>query len=111
MKGVRRGNRFWSNIGLCLVTAARPFSCVSIRPCPVPLFGKRLKRLAYRQEKHGPWLLGIDWCHIHDNEKVCAENGAEIVPAQYVKVSTGMAGVIPAWRLLSLLNCDELKAQ
>lgn len=67
---------------------------------------------AYRQEKHGPWLLGIDSFHIHNYERVL-ENDKETAakPPQWVRAHAGMAGVIPAWRLLSLLSCKELEAQ
>jgi hypothetical protein len=39
------------------------------------------------------WLLGIDWCHLQDPE---------------TKSNTGMAGVIPAWKILEVLNSAEL---
>jgi hypothetical protein len=42
----------------------------------------------------GPWLLGIDWCHMNDKS---GQN-------------TGMAGVIPAWKILEVLNLDVLKS-
>jgi hypothetical protein len=39
------------------------------------------------------WLLGIDWCHLQDRA---------------TKANTGMAGVIPAWKILELLNSERL---
>jgi hypothetical protein len=42
------------------------------------------------------WLLGIDWCHLQDVE---------------TKSNTGMAGVIPAWKILELINCEQLVNQ
>lgn len=57
-------------------------------------------------------VAGIDWCHLHDYERVLQEDQETVVsPPQYVKAATGMAGVVPAWRLLSLLNCDNLKTE
>ena len=37
------------------------------------------------------WLLGIDWCHLRDA----------------TKTNTGMAGVIPAWKILELINSEQ----
>jgi hypothetical protein len=60
----------------------------------------------------GPWLLGVDWGHIQDWEKVYESDEKTTVAGKWkVKVNTGMAGVVPAWRLLALLNCEQLKMQ
>lgn len=42
------------------------------------------------------WLLGMDWCHLEDADK---------------KANTGMAGVIPAWKILELINCEQFVQQ
>ena len=66
----------------------------------------------YRPEYHGPWLLGVDWCHIQNYETVLEEDKeTPCVPQRWAKSNTGMAGVIPAWRLASLLEIDELVVQ
>lgn len=66
----------------------------------------------YRQESHGPWFLGIDSYHVHNYEKVLLKDRkTPATPEQFVKANAGMAGIVPAWRLLSLLNCDELEQQ
>lgn len=67
----------------------------------------------YRPEFHGPWLLGIDFCHINDFEPVRQDDEKKTIadPKQWVKSHTGMAGVIPAWKVLELLNTDELRMQ
>ena len=66
----------------------------------------------YRQDVHGPWLLGIDWCHIENYESVLKEDReTPCIPKQWVKSNTGMAGIIPAWRLQILLNMEGLAAQ
>lgn len=66
----------------------------------------------YRQEWHGPWLLGIDWCHIHDYAPLLdADKEAKSDPKQWTKMNTGMAGVVPAWKIVEVLNCDEFRAQ
>jgi hypothetical protein len=66
----------------------------------------------FKKDRHGPWLLGVDWCHLNTLEKVLeADQKTEADPKRWVKSNTGMAGVIPAWRLLNLLNREELMAQ
>jgi hypothetical protein len=45
---------------------------------------------------HSYWLLGIDWCHLHD---------------PITKANTGMAGVIPAWKILDIINSEPLVQQ
>jgi hypothetical protein len=47
----------------------------------------------------GPFLLGIEWGHIQDEAEVFTWK---------VKLDTGMAAVVPAWRLLDLLRAKEL---
>jgi hypothetical protein len=66
----------------------------------------------FQKHRHGPWLLGVDWCHLNNLERVLGSD-KEIAadPKQWVKSNTGMAGVIPAWRLLNLLNEEELMRQ
>ena len=41
------------------------------------------------------WLLGMDWCHLQDA----------------TKTNTGMAGVIPAWKILEVINSDDFVNQ
>jgi hypothetical protein len=56
----------------------------------------------------GPYLLGIDWCHLHTTENV-REKGGEPVQEQWiVRTNSGMAGVIPAWKIKELLEQEEL---
>ena len=42
-----------------------------------------------------PWLLGIYWGNISSPDRAA---------------NTGISGVVPAWRLHALLNCDRAKA-
>lgn len=56
-----------------------------------------------------PFLLGVDWCHLTSREIVRErEDGNPVEQGWYVKSSTGMAGVIPAWRLADILKLEEL---
>lgn len=60
-------------------------------------------------ETTGPWLLGVDWVHIQNYEEVLESTAPKkiAVPLRYVKVNTGMAGVIPAWRIADIINSEE----
>ncbi len=61
---------------------------------------------------HGPWLLGVDWGHINDWEPIRNERGEPVnqtaPKAQHVKMNTGMAAVVPAWKLAELLDSGPL---
>jgi len=57
------------------------------------------------------FLLGIDWGHIPMYEKVVDKYGLDHPDGWRVKSNTGMAAVVPAWRLNDLLNIPELVAQ
>ena len=50
----------------------------------------------------GPFLLGVVWKHFGSPEEVLDQAGAEI--GAYVKGNSGLAGVVPAWRLPALLG-------
>lgn len=57
------------------------------------------------------WLLGIDWCHIHHEEPVRNgegdEKGHPMKDKSYVQSNSGMAGVVPAWKLVELLDSED----
>lgn len=56
----------------------------------------------------GPWLLGIDWCHLRTKEPVRELNGHPCEPRMYVEMNTGMAGVVPASKIMDILVLPEL---
>jgi hypothetical protein len=43
----------------------------------------------------GPWLLGVDWGYINNHDQSLN--------------NTGVSAVVPAWRLIDLLNTEKLK--
>ena len=46
----------------------------------------------------GPWLLGIDWGHLRIPKQSLYKNGE---PTEYyADVNTGIACVLPAWRIM-----------
>jgi hypothetical protein len=59
----------------------------------------------------GPYLLGIDWSHILRKNPV-KEKGTEGPHSDgwYVEENTGMAAVIPAWKIAEVLYSEELRA-
>jgi hypothetical protein len=56
-------------------------------------------------------FLGIDCAHVPDYSRVLDAKCNEKHPAEYVETNTGMAIVIPSYKLQELLDCDELKEQ
>jgi hypothetical protein len=58
----------------------------------------------------GPFLLGIDFCHIRRKANVLTPDGKKVEDKLYVEENTGMAGVIPAWKIAEVLNLEELRA-
>ncbi|HVV60315.1 MAG TPA: serine protease [Pseudolabrys sp.] len=57
----------------------------------------------------GPWLLGIDYCHIRWDEPVLnKQTGKPVNPDWFIKSNTGMMGVIPAWKLQEIFQGPEL---
>jgi hypothetical protein len=63
--------------------------------------------------KSNMWLLGVDWCHINNDEPVrdAARNRDPVEDGLFVKSNTGMMGVVPSWRLADLLMEDEFVMQ
>jgi hypothetical protein len=60
----------------------------------------------------GPYLLGIDWCHLQSEAYVVIDkssNGSDIRHHDqwFVRQNSGMAGVVPAWKILDILERDE----
>lgn len=58
----------------------------------------------------GPWLLGIDWGHVPLWKPVYEED-RETETDYEVEANTGIACVVPAWRILQLLDHEELVMQ
>jgi hypothetical protein len=58
----------------------------------------------------GPWLLGLDWGHPPLWDKVF-ESDLRTVTDYRTKANTGIAYVVPAWRIMDVLNMEDLVAQ
>jgi hypothetical protein len=61
-------------------------------------------------EPKGPFLLGIDFCHLRRKTMVRERNGEKVEDGWYVDENTGMAGVIPAWKIAEVLNREDIIA-
>jgi hypothetical protein len=61
----------------------------------------------------GPWLLGVDWCHLPSYEPICDVQGDRKTKRydMVAQSNTSMAGVIPAWLLIELLDDEEFMAE
>jgi hypothetical protein len=64
-----------------------------------------LKESALENSGIGPFLLGIIWKHFGSPEEVLDEDGKEI--GARVKGNSGLAGVVPAWRISDVLRMFE----
>jgi hypothetical protein len=66
----------------------------------------------YRQGLHGPWLMGVDWCHLKTFGPVLERDQLgepqQSRPRRYVELNSGIAGVIPAWKIQEVLDLPEL---
>jgi len=56
-----------------------------------------------------PLLLGIVWGHFPDKEKIRDREGNPHPDGLYVKRHSGIACVVPAWKLRELLELEELR--
>jgi hypothetical protein len=66
--------------------------------------------------RKGPYLLGIDFCHLQSKSEIFTgkdEMGRDIPHPYgwYVRQNSGMAAVIPAWKIHEVLKCEEFIEQ
>lgn len=50
------------------------------------------------------YLLGVDWAHIMNWSPVCGIDGKPQMAGNQVELNTGIAAIVPAWKLLDLLD-------
>ena len=61
---------------------------------------------------HGPWLLGINWGHLTKWQPVCDSSGRPISShGSKVEQNTGMMAVVPAWKLIEMINHPMMLAE
>jgi len=86
------------------------------KPKAIPEFSLRRKTREQQEEfaaqlggalwPKGPYLLGIDWCHLQARVPLIDKDGKP-VDGLFVEQNSGMAGVIPAWKILEAINSEE----
>jgi Ethanolamine utilization protein EutJ (predicted chaperonin) len=54
------------------------------------------------------WLLGVDWGHLPTTQDILDQSGKPVSEGWKVAVNTGMAAVVPAWKLTDLLDLEEV---
>jgi hypothetical protein len=57
----------------------------------------------------GPWLLGIDYCHIRWDEPIWSKATGRANDDWFIKSNTGMMGVVPVWKLTEILEGTEMR--
>jgi hypothetical protein len=58
----------------------------------------------------GPWLLGVDFCHLHSHDPLWDRVASRPVNEDWViKTNTGMLGAVPAWKLMEIVEGAEMK--
>jgi hypothetical protein len=86
----------WINPGLLRL----PYAKVELNPHYDPM-------------KYGPWLLGIDSCHLQNYNALLNSNDDKdiAIPLRWVKANTGMAEIVPAWKLADVLHSEAFTIQ
>jgi len=62
---------------------------------------------------HLQWLLGIEWCNVPlTPQPILRRSKGKLHPhpKYFARENTGMSGVIPAWKILDILNLPRLRA-
>ena len=64
-----------------------------------------LTRRTLERQGYGPVLLGVDWAHLRDTEAVrSTPNDEPMSEGWYVHTNSGMMAVVPAWKLVDILE-------
>lgn len=59
--------------------------------------------------RRGPWLLGVDHCHLRDKSNAMhRKTGEHVADDWYVELNTGMMGVVPAWYLAEMFAFPDM---
>lgn len=76
------------------------------------LFGpdaqKHIHLMDLKTTPKGPYLLGIDWCHLNNEARVRDMADQLHKEGLFVRENTGMAGVVPAWKIAEILESEPL---
>lgn len=58
--------------------------------------------------KYAQWFLGVNWGALTQSTPVLTKHGIEHPEGLHSAISTGVNGIVPAWRLSELLQSDRL---
>ncbi|MBA1142259.1 hypothetical protein [Mesorhizobium neociceri] len=61
------------------------------------------------EKKEFVLCLGINWGHILERRPVLDDTGKEVEPKRYVRVPSDMSGIVPAWRILELIDSAKVR--
>jgi hypothetical protein len=77
----------------------------------IPPWAVRPGRNQVESKQHGPWLLGINWGHLVKWQSVCDPSGRPVPNGTQVAQNTGMMAVVPAWKLIEILNHPKMQTE
>ncbi|WP_428487517.1 hypothetical protein [Rhodopila sp.] len=87
---------------------ARSISGFSGSPVFIQLLpSPRFSHVTISRENGGAYLLGINWGHLTDWEKVRDKSGELLSEETKVKSNVGMMLVVPAWKLAELIDSEK----
>ena len=72
-----------------------------------PTFSKRATQMDWSGVIGNAWLLGIDWGHLPVHAEVRDLSGNKLDEPYKIQVNSGMAAVVPAWKLLDIFALEE----
>jgi hypothetical protein len=100
---------------LAFLVECRSLSGFSGSPALVKLEGSRLTDEATRREGRLPRtlrLMGVDCAHLPFWSPLRERRDHEtVIKDRWVETNSGIAAIVPAWRLLRLLNSEQLMAE
>lgn len=78
----------------------------------IPLWAVRPGKEKVESKQYGPWFLGVNWGHMLKWHPVCDASGRPLGPhGTKVAQNTGMMAVVPAWKLIEMINHPTMEAE
>ncbi len=73
-----------------------------------PRWNRPHMKLSPGETTRSVWFMGIDWGMFRVKGRVLDKDENPLAQGWFVKLNSGISPVIPAWRVLDLLNAEEL---
>lgn len=71
----------------------------------IPPWAVRPGKQQVESKQYGPWFLGTNWGYLSDWRPVCDATGRPVSsPGMQVAQNSGMMAVVPAWKLIEMIN-------